>query len=254
MLHENELITIEEEMVINPDYVLRRFTLNNRINGLSVAISAIGAKIVSIKLDSGKHEIVTAIVDSSLQSTNGQRFEWNAHVVGLDSLLLTTNASSSQSITYQLTKDNELVLNGRFKGQQQQNLFHPFYLNLNSTASSIDGHLIHVQSSSESGEVGALLSVSGDDIPFNMIGSQPCKLSFPEDMAKTTFDVVISCLNDIVATLEYGTRRMELNLHNKANNTTVISCCRLRLRLTKDGVSLMPTHMNEFTCVYKFLW
>ncbi|RWS31014.1 hypothetical protein B4U80_02528 [Leptotrombidium deliense] len=251
MLYENELINIEEDLVINPDFAVRRFTLNNRINGLSVAINAIGAKIGSIKLDAGKHEIVA---EPSIDG-NVQRFEWNPHVVGLDSLLLTMNASSSLSVSYQLTKDNELLVNGRFKGQQQMNLFHPFYLNLNTVSNSttIDGHLLHIQSASDGTEMGPPLSVSGDDIPYNVIGTQPCKLIYCDELAKT-FDVIISCLNDITATLEYGSRKVELNVHNKANSSTVVSCCRLRLRIAREGVSLMPTHMNEFTCVYKFSW
>lgn len=129
MLHENELINIEEDMILNPGYMIRRFTLNNRINGLKVSIINTGATINSVKLGSNKDEIIDGT------TSNGDGHEWQSHVLGLDTLLLTTN--SSQSVMYQLTSDNELIIIGKFKNQQQIDWFNPFYFNLVSICCSI---------------------------------------------------------------------------------------------------------------------
>ena len=122
MLHENELINIEEDMILNPGYMIRRFTLNNRINGLKVSIINTGPTIQSIKLGSAKDEII----DTS--QSNGEGHEWQSHVLGLDTLLLTKNLS--QSVMYQLTSDNELILTGKFKAHQQVDWLNPFFSNL----------------------------------------------------------------------------------------------------------------------------
>lgn len=142
MIHNNEVISIEEDL-LNCRQMIRRFTLNNRNNNLRIGILTIGASLVSCELDS--HQIIVNHNNHhnnhhihqnnhntpDLQSTSPySRTNWVSHVRGPDTLSLTAGISSSQSqsIVYQLTQENQLIVNGRFKTQQQ--LFNPYFFNL----------------------------------------------------------------------------------------------------------------------------
>lgn len=165
MLHHNELITIEEETILNVpssrNGMQRKFTLTNRGSKFSFGILSSGGSIVSIKVNDGTHEVVlpTSLVSylplnpsnnqnsSSFGSSNRRDLdsypaycEWTSHVLGSDTLLLT--APSSQSVIYQLTSSDEFIITGKVKN------FHaiaPFYLNLNSPAADINGHFLQIR-------------------------------------------------------------------------------------------------------------
>lgn len=165
MLHHNELITIEEETILNVpssrNGMQRKFTLTNRGSKFSFGILSSGGSIVSIKVNNGTHEVVlpTSLVSYlPLNMANNQigpsigpsnrrdldsypaYCEWTSHVLGSDTLLLT--APSSQSVIYQLTSSDEFIITGKVKN------FHaiaPFYLNLNSPAADISGHFLQVR-------------------------------------------------------------------------------------------------------------
>lgn len=120
MLHENELINIEEDMILQPGYLIRRFTLNNRINGLKVSIVNTGAAVRNIRLND-KDEIVRLFGGNNL-------IDWNPHVLGLDTLLLNANANT---LMYQLTTENELIAIGKFRSHQQHmDIVATFFFNL----------------------------------------------------------------------------------------------------------------------------
>lgn len=166
MLHHNELITIEEETILNVpssrNGMQRKFTLTNRGSKFSFSVLSSGGSIVSIKVNDGTHEVVlpTSLVSylpfiggnnpissSSFGQSNRRDLdsypvycEWTSHVLGSDTLLLT--APSSQSVIYQLTSSDEFIITGKVKN------FHaiaPFYLNLNCTTSTITGHYLHLK-------------------------------------------------------------------------------------------------------------
>lgn len=180
MLHHNELINIEEDTILGPRSMIRRFTLKNRVNQLTACILTSGGTISSVLLENGKQETIvkppgssgtvpvngkaTASSNSTAQRTgnlggggggdslnggeNGSASsavsyqcvptiqaplsEWQSHVLGLDSLLLTT--SPSQSLMYQLTTGNELMITGKLKGHL--NTMAPFFFNLVSVINS----------------------------------------------------------------------------------------------------------------------
>lgn len=146
MLHRNELVNIEEDTILGsggpglggvcagPRAMIRRFTLQNRANHLAVSILTSGGSVSSCKVDDGRQEIV---INSNGKDANGVTMingvpytpplhEWQSHVLGLDSLMLTT--SSSQSLLYQLTTTNELLVTGKVKSHL--NAMAPFYFNL----------------------------------------------------------------------------------------------------------------------------
>ena len=125
MLHENELINIEEDMILQPGHLIRSFSLHNRINGLKVVVINVGATVSSIKLDFGKDEIIRSPRDLA-----DDHHEWQSHVLGLDTLLLNVTHSNNSTLMYQLTSDDELVVIGKFRGQQHLDLAIPFFFNL----------------------------------------------------------------------------------------------------------------------------
>lgn len=136
MLHENELINIEEDMILQPGHLIRSFTLHNRINGLKAVVINVGATVSSIKLDFGKDEIIRSHRD------NNDDHEWQSHVLGLDTLLLNVTHSNNSTLMYQLTSDDELVMIGKFRGQQHLDLAMPFFYNLVSLLAFFFAYLI----------------------------------------------------------------------------------------------------------------
>lgn len=173
MLHHNELITIEEETLLNVSTcrsgMQRKFTLTNQSSKFSFGVLTSGGSIVSIKVNNGTHEIVlpTSMVSylplnsgtGNSNSCNSQVLsssnigsskrdlesyplysEWTSHVLGSDTLLLTT--SSSQSLIYQLTSSDEFIVTGKLKNCHAMA---PFYFNLNHLSSTINGHFVHLR-------------------------------------------------------------------------------------------------------------
>lgn len=157
MLHHNELINIEEDTILGPRSMLRRFTLQNRVNQLAVCILTSGGTLSSCKLDNGQHEAVVNYSSNGGKRPDGSGdvgnmvnfvppppvqlplVEWQSHVLGLDSLLLTT--TPSQQLLYQLTTNNELLVTGKLKGQLTA--MAPFYFNL--VSSELSGCPIYVR-------------------------------------------------------------------------------------------------------------
>lgn len=133
MLHDNEMINIEEDMILSPGYLIRRFTLHNRINQLRLSITNLGATVISCKVNHGKDEVIrhseNTLPDNACTSRNNG-YEWQSHVLGLDTLLLATSHHHTSAITYQLTTDDELVISGKLRNFNHLNYFIPFYFNL----------------------------------------------------------------------------------------------------------------------------
>lgn len=255
MLHENELINIEEDMILQPGFMLRRFTLNNRINGLKVSIVNTGAAVRNIQLGE-KNEIVRLFGNNNL-------IDWNPHVLGLDTLLLNSN---SNSLMYQLTTENELITIGKFRtAQQQADIVAPFYFNLNSDSDCIDGHLLHVKAVSadpESEQTPWLSPVTEQFV--DIMGPEPRSLEGCADLQSNSYDSIYAATGDkftqLIVRLSYGTKSVEVIIKSNSqanvmmdNNTNTITC-RTRLRIRRSGISIMPYMMSEYHCVYKFSW
>ena len=126
MIHNNEVISIEEDL-LNCRQLIRRFTFNNRNNGLKIGVLTIGAQLVSCELSS--HQIIVQN-NANQESAPQVRANWISHVRGPDTLCLSSGVSSSQSqsLVYQLTPQNELIVIGRFRSQQH--LFSQYFFNL----------------------------------------------------------------------------------------------------------------------------
>ncbi|CAG2181832.1 unnamed protein product, partial [Oppiella nova] len=184
MIHNNEVISIEEDL-LNCRQMIRRFTFNNRNNNLRIGVLTIGASLVSCELDA--HQIIvnhhpngsnnshSPAHESALSRTN-----WISHVRGPDTLSLTAGLSSSQSqsVVYQLTQENQLIVTGRFKSQQQ--LLNPYFFNLNCATSktSLDGHYLQVRSSDATALIRQQITSNncGADNEINFVTANACAI------------------------------------------------------------------------------
>lgn len=279
MLHHNELVNIEEDTILAGNRtMIRRFTLSNRANKLSLGILSAGGSLCSWKIDQGLQEMV---LPSDCKPRDTESYppssDWQSHVLGPDSLLLTTTAS--QSLTYQLTTNNELIVTGRLRHLQAMA---PFYVNLNSVDSLLDGHLLRVSSSrstafSVSGDVkfdvleenGAALRtpfledgspVTGliQDTIYSIPVSSPSSSSptAPSPDAQPGSQVASSVPTDesIIAELSFlgedgvSNKILEVTLSSNGPSTPLL---KLRIRIKGTGVSIMPVQMNDFKCTYR---
>lgn len=273
------MISIEEDL-LNCRLLIRQFTFNNRNNNLKIGILTIGASLVSCELDS--HQIIVNQNNSSNNSnnfdaTNGSqlsqnhyysRTNWVSHVRGLDTLCLTTGitSSQSQSIIYQLTVENELIVIAKFKTQQtQQQLFNPHFFNLNSTVNktTLEGHYLQVRSSDSNVLIVEQMNTSTENT-INFASDTP--RAIPVDFGD--FDAVY-CLSNtnniethLIVTLQYERRIIQVilqNIHHSQPQTQQMQTSntpnlKMRIRITNGSVCIMPTMMNEFKCIYKFIW
>jgi hypothetical protein len=139
MLHDNEMINIEEDMILSPGHLTRRFTLHNRISHFRLGITSLGATVVSCKVNHGKDELIRTADDRHCSSSidclgpaqrSSPGYEWQSHVLGLDTLLLATSSYHTSSITYQLTADDQLLVMGKLRSVNHLTFFTPFYFNL----------------------------------------------------------------------------------------------------------------------------
>lgn len=254
--------------------MVRRFTLSNRANKLSLAILTSGGSLCSCKVDQGLQEIV---LPSDLRPRDVESYpassEWQSHVLGPDSLFLTT--SSSQSLTYQLSTNNELAVTGRLRNLQAMS---PFYMNLNTVegpSALLDGHFLHVRS-----VLTSPFTVTGD-VKFNVLEGVDLNTPFIDDghpfcglIQDTIYTISVAGSSltlpqnasevqpagqpqqedAIIATLSFqnglSNRIVEVVLSSNGPSTPIL---KLRIRIRGDGVSLMPVQMNDFKCVYRIL-
>lgn len=118
--------------------------------------------------------------------------------------------------------------------------------------SSIDGHLLHVKSSDNSDITHQPLNVGASSEEFYNFASEN-----PREIQSVTDTESIYSINGgnqdsaIIAVLQYEQRRVEVTLQS---THTIQSQCRLKIRISKNGVCIMPTMMSDFKCVYKFMW
>lgn len=143
MLHNNELISIEEILVKpqnNHERPIRQFILFNRNTDLKICIYTLGARVMSCMLS--EHEIVTnnneneTEITMSTTSAAIQNICWESHVFGFDTILLNSRqdlpTEPERTLTYCLTKDNEFIIEGNCYNliNIRALLFNPFFFNL----------------------------------------------------------------------------------------------------------------------------
>ena len=143
---------------------------------------------------------------------------------------------------------------------------HLFVQKSASNSCPIDGHSLHIKSS----DVIPDLPISAStEVPFVVTGPVPSRLIYPPVAYtndgepvnnNTTYDVIYGCLAPpgtgtgavLVATLSYESRTVEVHL--QSNSASPNQPVKLRVRIRRDGVSLMPSSMNDFKCTYKLFW
>ena len=124
----------------------------------------------------------------------------------------------------------------------------------------IEGHFVHVRCASENLESDRFptLSAIGEE-PYEFAGPEPVRIDYSDEFARGK-DIVYCATGDIstliIVTLSYGSRTVEATLksNSQAFNTSNNVNCRVRLRIRKYGISIMPSFMTEFKMTYKFFW
>jgi len=108
-----------------------------------------------------------------------------------------------------------------------------------------------------------------DENEINFARDTPCAIPLPLSGSNgTDFDAVYCLTNanssdvQIMATLQYESRIIQVilqSMHHSQQQTQQQQTpntpnLKLRVRITNGAVSIMPTMMNEFKCIYKFIW
>lgn len=157
MLHHNEVISIEEESHhIRPNSCVRRFTLTNHLINFQICIKNTGATVISccklingkdddlikadelIRQDNDENQQINQQANSTAKRSSQSAmqmndfFEWQSHVLGLDSISFATNTHHNSTVTYQLNIDS-LHLIGKLRSASHLNFLAPFYFNLVSS-------------------------------------------------------------------------------------------------------------------------
>ena len=300
MLHNNEVISCEEDIDVayhtKQNCNIRRFTLKNNLTGFQVTIKTTGASLISAKdFKTNKDELIRLDNDENQQTNSLNRnqliqlagFEWQSHVLGLDSISFATNIHHNSTITYQLTELNELFMIGKLRSVNHLSYLNPFFFNLNTSSSSIDGHFLHIKAIKldkfQDKEASNLkFSLTGDaantNNDFLSFFKSPGRISWSTTQDKKVYDLIYTLQGkyseaSILTILSYGTKRIEFTIQNSLNNySTQIANnnfqnqitnsssnqlnntqnqCKLRIRISQAGISLLPS-MHEFKSIYKF--
>lgn len=112
------------------------------------------------------------------------------------------------------------------------------------------------------------MSNCGEDNELNFVATNACAIPVTTDDAKELdFDAVYSLTTantsdaQLMATLRFQSRTVEVivlnNGHHLPQQTTQTPNSlnlKLRIRISNGAVCLMPALMNEFKCIYKFIW
>ena len=128
MIHNNEIVSIEE-VLIKPrqdyyQYLTRKFIFTNRSTNLKLRVTSLGATIDSCEIND--HQIIVA----DNEDTNRNLWD-ESHVFGFDTLSLSFKDTPQKYILYQLTKNNEFIIEGKGLNSIFPNfLMDPFYFNL----------------------------------------------------------------------------------------------------------------------------
>jgi hypothetical protein len=129
---------------------------------------------------------------------------------------------------------------------------------------TLEGHYLHVKSSDSSALIRQQINTNtSDENSINFLRDTPCAIPQPlYDSNGSDFDATYILSNgsnpevSLMAILQYDTRTVKVILQNMHNSqqTSNNSNLKLRVRITNGAVCIMPTMMNEFKCIYKFIW
>lgn len=207
MLHNNEVISVEEASYhIRPNCSVRRFTLKNNLTGFQVTIKATGASVIScktnnkdelIRTDNDENQQANSIRNPSVMQLQNQGFEWQSHVLGPDSISFATNVHHNSTVTYQLSERDELLMIGKLKTQNHLTHLIPFFFNLNSSGSSVDGHFLHIRAirldkfdqDSENSLSIHLSSGDSTNSDFSSFFKSPTRIDWPSGQEKKVHDL-----------------------------------------------------------------
>lgn len=132
MIHNNEIVSIEEVLIKalprlpSRRQLTRKFVFTNRNTNLKIRICGISGSVDSCEFND--HQI---IVRENEEVNSIHRSTWVPHVFGHERILSFEETSQKQ-LTYQLTKENHLVIEGRGFNALSPNLSNlsPSFINL----------------------------------------------------------------------------------------------------------------------------
>lgn len=131
MIHNNEIVSIEEVLIKalprlpSRRQLTRKFIFTNRNTNLKIQICGISGSVDSCEFND--HQVI--VENEELNSSH--RCTWIPHVFGLERILSFEETSQKQ-LTYQLTKENQLIIEGKGFTLNSPNLsiLSPCFLNL----------------------------------------------------------------------------------------------------------------------------
>ncbi|KAI2804766.1 hypothetical protein RDWZM_008068 [Blomia tropicalis] len=244
MIHNNEIVSIEE-VLLKPPYLrclTRQFLFANRTINLKLRIISIGATIDSIKLND--HEIV--VVN---ENGNGNHLEWDSHVFGFDALQLRSLSPPFAELSYQLSKNNELYVEG--KGFINENwAVNPIFLNLNlvDDKPSLEGHCLCIRASNESINIFTEPNMGANGFA-QFISDVPLSISDYLEGMNILYSTNQSCTADsyIIASLRYEDRRVDILLE-----ISQWYASHLLLKIKNGSIAFIPHNMSKFKLTYRF--
>ena len=207
MLHDNEVISVEETSYhVRPNCSVRRFTLKNNLTGFQVTIKSTGASVVScktskdelIRAENDENQQANSIRNPSVMQLQNQGFEWQSHVLGPDSVSFATNVHHNSTITYQLNERDELLMLGKLRNLNHLTHLIPFFFNLNSSNSSVDGHFLHIKAirldkfDQDSDSQSLSINLSNGDATnsdFSSFFKSPTRINWPNSQDKKVHDL-----------------------------------------------------------------
>lgn len=252
MIHNNEIVSIEE--VLNKTLLrsssrrpfTRKFIFTNRNANLKVQICGTNGSIDSCEIND--HQIV--VENEAFNSIH--RCTWVPHVFGHERILSLEEASQRQ-LTYQLTRENLLIIEGKGFNPLLPALsaLNPCFLNLNSVSDkpSLEGHYLNVCGSHQSITVSkAILSDHSNSVVSQFISNVPELVADSLEGSDFVCSARSSTQSDaaIIATLKYGGHTLTFSLGLDQWDA------HLRVQVQNGSVAFLPHNMNRFKVTYKF--
>lgn len=250
MIHNNEIVSIEE-VLIKPQpnyyqYLTRKFIFTNRSTNLKLRVTSVGATIDSCEIND--HQIIVSN-NNNEESTDERPWD-ESHVFGFDTLSLSFENSPGKNIVYQLTKNNEFIIEGKgFNSIVQNFLMNPCFFNLNSVEGkpSLDGHYLRVRSSHDSIEV-----VTEPGTEFSQfISNTPSMITDFFEGSEMIYSTNAPQIpnSHIMASLSFDGKSVDVFLELEQ---WVAS--HLRIQIKNGSIAFIPHNMSRFRITFKFNW
>lgn len=271
MIHNNEIVSIEEVLIkalprlSSRRPLTRKFIFTNRNTNLKIQICGTSGNVDSCEFND--HQIV--VENEDLNSI--PRTTWIPHVFGHERILSFEETPQKQ-LTYQLTKENHLIIEGKGFNSNSPNLpilspcffnlvglYHYFIESLNTNdfifsrqnsvndKPSLDGHYLNIRGSHES----ITVFTNSDSVYSQFICNAPMVVGDFLEGTEFVYSANSSVQPEaaIVATLNFGGKTVTFFLR-----IDQWAPSHLRVQIQNGSIAFLPHNMNRFEVTYKFAW